>query len=87
MVAKFKNRLREALKDQPRVREVRGKGLMLGVELDRPAAPVKLDALERYAVLLNVTRDNVIRLLPPLVIEESDLDLIVEAVSGTVEQL
>lgn len=83
----LKKMLRDALKDQPRVREIRGKGLMLGIELDRPAAPIKLDALERYAVLLNVTRDNVIRLLPPLVIEESDLGLIVEAVSGTVEKL
>lgn len=83
----LRSMLVEALQDQPKVCEIRGKGLMLGIELDRPAAPVKLDALDRYGVLLNVTRDNVIRLLPPLVIARSELNLVVEAVVGTIERL
>jgi acetylornithine aminotransferase len=49
------------------VRDIRGKGLMIGIELDRPCGELAKLALEA-GVLINVTHDNVIRLLPPLVI-------------------
>lgn len=85
--AALQAKLSKALAGQSTVREIRGKGLMLGIELDTPAAAVKADALERFGVLLNVTRESVIRLLPPLVISAPDLDLIVEAVSESISRL
>lgn len=53
------------------VREIRGMGLMIGVELGRPCTDIVRIALER-GLVLNVTHDNVIRLLPPLVMSEDE---------------
>lgn len=58
----------------PVVREVRGLGLWIGVELDRPARPY-CERLARAGVLTKETHENVIRLAPPLVISREDLDL------------
>ena len=77
---------RARLGDDPRVREVRGRGLMIGVELDRPAAPVGKRALEK-GLLINVTRDSVIRLVPPLIIDDAQADEIVDTVCHSIEAL
>jgi acetylornithine/N-succinyldiaminopimelate aminotransferase len=53
------------------VREVRGMGLMIGVELDRPCGDLVRRALAA-GLVINVTADKVIRLLPPLVIQEQE---------------
>jgi acetylornithine/succinyldiaminopimelate/putrescine aminotransferase len=58
---------------QPAVRDVRGAGLMWGLELDRPAAGVVQAALERK-LLINRTSDTVIRLLPPYIIDRATVD-------------
>ena len=71
--------LRDELAEQPGVVDVRGRGLMIGVELDRPAAPARLAALER-GLLINVTAERVIRLLPPLIIDRDEADRIAEGV-------
>src|SRR5260221_6475652 len=63
--------LREALAGRPGVVEVRGHGLMIGVELDRPCGDLVTQALEA-GLLINVTMDKVIRLLPPLVMNEAE---------------
>ena len=55
------------------VREVRGKGLMVGVELRFDILNIILGSLERGVLILDAGR-NVIRFLPPLVIEKSQLD-------------
>ncbi len=65
------------------VKQIRGKGLMLGIELDRPCKEIMLSALER-GVLVNVTADRVVRLLPPLVINEAEADQIVETVAASI---
>jgi acetylornithine/succinyldiaminopimelate/putrescine aminotransferase len=57
----------------PAVREIRGAGLIWGIDLDRPAAPVVEAALER-GLLINRTSDTVIRLLPPYVITAGEFD-------------
>ncbi|WP_456409532.1 [LysW]-aminoadipate semialdehyde transaminase LysJ [Oceanithermus sp.] len=72
----------EALRriDSPKVREVRGKGLMVGMELKEKSAPY-ITRLEReHGVLTLAAGPTVIRFLPPLVIEKSDLEQVVEAV-------
>ena len=69
--------LREKLRDFqsrfPVVREVRGLGLMWGLELTAEGAPVVTACRER-GLLLNCTQGNVIRLLPPLIITRKELD-------------
>jgi len=65
--------LREMASRQPAIKDVRGAGLIWGVELDRPAGPVVEAALER-GLLINRTADTVIRLLPPFVITAAEID-------------
>ncbi len=77
------SRLREqlaALPKAPSVRQVRGLGLMIGVELKTTVTPI-LQKLQELGVLALPAGATVLRLLPPLVIEESDLDRVVEAVA------
>ena len=71
--------LLDALKtiDSPRVHEIRGIGLLAGVELREPARPFCEQLLER-GVLCKETHERVIRLAPPLVIDEVDLLWMVE---------
>ena len=57
----------------PRSIDVRGAGVIWGVELDRPAAPVVEAALER-GLLINRTADTVLRLLPPYIVDSADVD-------------
>jgi acetylornithine aminotransferase len=75
-------RLRETLAGHPQVVQTRGLGLMIGIELTRPARDLTLIAAHEYGVLLNVTRGQTIRLLPPLMIDEADVEQIVAAVAG-----
>ena len=62
------------------VHEIRNKGLMLGIELDLPCDELVKDALVA-GLLINVTNDNVIRLLPPLVIQRAEAEQLVAMLS------
>ena len=65
------------------VRQIRGQGLMIGIELDRPCGDlVKLALAEK--LLINVTNDNVVRLLPPLVMRKEEAALLTEKLSGLI---
>ncbi len=66
-------RLRALAGRQPAIRDIRGAGLIWGIELDRPAAPVVAAALDR-GLLINRTADTVVRLLPPFVITAAEID-------------
>lgn len=61
----------------PSIREIRGRGLLVGIELDVPARP-HCEALQRRGVLCKETHDFVIRFAPPLVIGKPDLEFAVE---------
>jgi len=80
MLNGFKDRLARV----PSVVDIRGRGLMLGIELDRPAAELKQRALGK-GLLINVTSDNTIRLLPPIIIDQDQAAAIVDSVSELVE--
>lgn len=67
------------------VSQVRGKGLMLGIELERPCQELAERALER-GLLINVTAENVIRLLPPLIITDEEANEIVTKVVALVQE-
>ena len=65
--------------------EVRGMGMMIGVELDRPCSDIITLALER-GLVLNVTADSVIRLLPPLVMSEAEGRLLADILVPVVKE-
>jgi acetylornithine aminotransferase len=57
--------------------QIRGHGLMLGIELDRPCGALVMKALEQ-GLLINVTSEKVVRLLPPLIIQGMEVDQIAQ---------
>ncbi len=69
----------ESLKSQfpEMIKEVRGKGLMAGIELNKPGGFV-VDAMMEMGVLVNCTNENVIRLLPPYIITNKEIDIFIE---------
>jgi len=69
----FRMRLTELAKRYGFIKEVRGVGLMIGVELDMPGKQIVLDCMEQ-GLLINCTHENVLRLLPPYILTEQDVD-------------
>jgi acetylornithine/succinyldiaminopimelate/putrescine aminotransferase len=69
----FRMRLEELQKHHSFIREVRGKGLMIGVELNIPGKQLVLDAMEQ-GLLMNCTHETVLRFLPPYIITEKEID-------------
>ncbi|MEO1767989.1 acetylornithine transaminase [Thiobacter aerophilum] len=69
--------LTDALKDVPGVVEVRGHGLMLGIELDRPCGEIVTRALEA-GLLVNVTSERIVRLVPPLILREDEAQHLID---------
>jgi acetylornithine/N-succinyldiaminopimelate aminotransferase len=76
---------RERLTGVPGVKEIRGLGLMIGIELDRPCATLVMRALDR-GLLINVTAERVIRLLPPMVTTVHQSEKVVDNVSELVRE-
>jgi len=66
-------------------KEIRGNGLMIGIDLDRPCGPLMGQALQA-GLLLSVTADSVIRLLPALVMNEAEADEVVAILVPLVKQ-
>jgi len=77
--------MHRAIGDLDGVVKVRGRGLMIGIELDRPCGELVTRALER-GLLINVTAERVIRLLPPLVCTEQQVDQLVDTLSQLVRE-
>jgi acetylornithine aminotransferase len=67
------------------VKEVRGRGLMLGIELTFPGSDLVRQCLERGFVI-NCTHDTVLRLVPPLVIEEEAFDPLIETLDSLLKE-
>ena len=67
------------------VTEIRGQGLMLGIELAKPCGVLTQRAAEK-GLLISVTADNVIRLVPPLILTEADADEIVALLAPLVRE-
>jgi acetylornithine/N-succinyldiaminopimelate aminotransferase len=68
--------LQNALADCDQVSEIRGRGLMIGIELKAPCGALVKQALDA-GLLINVTADRVVRLLPPLILSDAEADEIV----------
>ena len=82
--AHLKSQLEKRLAGNPGVTEVRGQGLMLGIELAKPCGVLTERALNA-GLLLSVTADNVVRLVPPLILTEVEADEIVDILVPLIE--
>ncbi|MDR3442061.1 MAG: aspartate aminotransferase family protein [Legionella sp.] len=79
------DKLIKNLGEHPNVKAIRGKGYMIGIELDRPANDMRLMGLE-HGLIFNVTAETVVRLLPPLIINEEEIELLVSRLTATINQ-
>lgn len=77
--------LKEHLSGNTYVKEIRGKGLMIGIELTQPCRDILLSGLKHH-ILFNVVADKVIRVLPPLIITQSEADEIVVRLKATLAE-
>jgi len=77
--------LKAQLADLPDVKQIRGQGLMVGVELSRPCGELVKAALEQ-GLLINVTSERVVRLLPPLVMRRHEAEQVVETLSALIKR-
>lgn len=81
----IRKNLVERLGNLSHVTQIRGHGLMIGIELTRPCGELVKKALEQ-GLLLNVTSDKVVRLLPPLVIKQNESEQIINMVSTLIKE-
>jgi acetylornithine/N-succinyldiaminopimelate aminotransferase len=79
MGAHLRSSLERELAGVKGVKEIRGQGLMLGIDLDRPCGALMQRALDA-GLLLSVTADSVVRLVPPLIITQAEVDEVVSIV-------
>jgi acetylornithine/N-succinyldiaminopimelate aminotransferase len=82
----FERRLRTLALRHPLIVDVRGAGLMRGVELRVDAQPV-IDGARQHGVLVNRTDQNVVRMLPPLTIEAAELDRALDVLDGVLAEV
>ncbi|MFQ5449740.1 MAG: aspartate aminotransferase family protein [Nitrospinaceae bacterium] len=82
----FKSRLQGLAERFPVVRDVRGVGLMLALELNQPGKEVVLDCM-RQGYLINCVQQNVLRFLPPLIITKKEIDGMIQVLSRGLEKL
>ncbi len=79
------NALNHALSDNAAIKDIRHKGLLVGITLDRPCGALVGIALEN-GLLLNVTADSVIRLLPPINMTDADTQALAESLVNCIMQ-
>jgi acetylornithine aminotransferase len=84
--AYFLERLKELQTRHPVVKEVRGMGLMLAMELEKAAEPLVGGCLER-GFLVNCVQEKVLRFVPPLVIEKQEIDALVASLDEILPSL
>jgi acetylornithine/succinyldiaminopimelate/putrescine aminotransferase len=80
----FLSQLEEIKKKFPFVKEVRGKGLILGMELKIDGSSIVKEML-RKKILINCTMGNVLRFLPPLIVTQEEIDRVVTALAEVFE--
>jgi predicted acetylornithine/succinylornithine family transaminase len=86
MSDRFRTRFEALQNELPLIRELRIRGMMIGIELNVPAAAAVQKAMQR-GVLLNVTHDTVVRLLPAININEEQVDIGCEVVADVLREI
>ncbi len=81
---RIKGGMQVALQGVAGIRNIRGQGLMIGIELEHPCAELVAIARDQEQLIINVTADSVIRLLPPLILSDAEADLLVERLARLV---
>lgn len=81
----MRKNFQEQLGNLDNITQIRGQGLMIGIELTKPCGELVNNALKQR-LLLNVTSDNVVRLLPSLVIKQNETEQIVNMVSALIKE-
>jgi acetylornithine aminotransferase len=82
----FKGRLEELAKKYDFIKDVRGRGLILGMELDRAGSPVVNACMEK-GFLINCAQERVLRFLPPLIVGKEEIDLLIGTLDETLDNL
>lgn len=72
--------------NHPDVQEIKGLGLMIGIVFDYETKPIVVDMMEN-GVLANATAGNVLRLVPPLIISDEDINAVIEAIFSSVNSI
>ena len=83
----LRHRFSEALNGSGKLKEIRGRGLMIGLVMNQDCPQLMAQAVTEQQLLLNVTAGNVIRLLPPLNLNQNEADQIVERVVALVDSM
>jgi acetylornithine aminotransferase len=76
----------QKLKQLSNIKEVRGKGLMIGLEFDKPVAPIRKTLIEEKKIFTGVSSTNIIRLLPPLTLTKAMADRFVQSLNEVLNQ-
>ncbi|MFC1493701.1 acetylornithine transaminase [Thermodesulfobacteriota bacterium] len=76
----FRAKLRDLEKEYDFIKEVRGYGLIIGMELDRPGAEIVTTCMEK-GLLINCAQDNVLRFIPPLTVSREEVDLLINCLN------
>lgn len=82
----FLTAFKETLANCDKVRDIRGQGLLLGIELSEANAPI-VAAAKDQGLIVNLTAGNVVRLLPPLITTQQQADTIIDVVSRCIKSL
>lgn len=84
--AYFIHKMRGIAEGWDTIKEVRGRGLMIGVELNFEGAEV-VDAMLERGVISNCASDTVMRIVPPLIIKKEELDTIIDALTESIKEV
>lgn len=76
----IESQLREKVAGNPHIKQIRHKGLMIGIDLDKPCGELVANALQK-GLLINVTAEKTIRLLPPLLIDNEQINFLTDTLS------
>jgi acetylornithine/succinyldiaminopimelate/putrescine aminotransferase len=82
----FRERLRRLQSKYPFIREVRGKGLLIGLDMTCEGMSVVKACMEQ-GFLINCTQEHILRFIPPLIIKEADIDALVSCLDSVFEGL
>ena len=77
--------LQQKFANHKNIKEIRGKGLMIGVELDRPCRDI-LPIAVKHGLIFNVTRENTLRFLPPIIITKDEVENIMEKITKIITE-
>ncbi len=78
-------KLKTKLANKPNVVDIRGKGLMIGVELNRECRDILMIGL-KHGILFNITALNTIRIVPPLILTKEQVDFAVDALARSIDE-